>query len=926
MSLAPQFGDMAVIESINQVPIPYEPARGTALSADWAATGALAELLKGIGGCSPYLNDVLRQEQAWICEAVHADAPLEGILPSDLGADPGQILRQSKRRMAGFLAMVELSGAYPLNRTTQALTDFADAAVQAAFTSALAPYQASGKLPEDTGLFVVAMGKMGAGELNYSSDIDLIVMFDDRKMDHLEASHLRQILVRATRTATKLLNDVTQHGYVFRTDLRLRPDPSVTPICVSMSSALEYYESLGRTWERAAFIKARICAGDQEAGAAFLEQMVPFVWRRHLDFAAIEEAHALRLKIRTKTGARGQITVPGHDVKLGRGGIREIEFFTQTRQLISGGRDPGLRSSQTLAALDQLVAKEWVTSAINNQLQRSYTVLRHTEHAIQMIRDAQTQSVPQSEEGLARVAGLCGQTSEAFLDDISAHLNAVHAITESFFAPAQRTVPEVALEGHHEITQHWPSYAAMRSERATVLFDTLRPEILARLQNAPDPKEALIQFDNFLQGLPAGIQVFSLFAANPKLVDLLTDIAVSAPALAQYLGRNSGVLDAVLSGEFFAAWPDQEALQLQLSTTLARASDYETGLDLARIWTKEWHFRIGVHVLQEIITPKAASEQYAQLAQAVLVVVFAFVHREFARKYGNIAPSDSTILAMGSLGAGQLNSDSDLDLILIFDADPNALSDGHKTLACRQYFSRLTQALITALTAPTAYGRLYEVDMRLRPSGRSGPVATSITGFETYQRNEAWTWEHLALTRGRAITGSVEFRKKVEDLRQRILDEKSDWAKVMSGVSDMRVRLAESKPQQGLWDIKRGPGGLQDIELLGQGIALVHHCREVATAAQLHSGQSAAHLKVGALDELARSHDWLSDLRLLHRLMCGTDTQDAAVGEGGRARLFRIAQIDQDLDFEHIVLTKRAHCVQIIDGILGKIEGQGYES
>ena len=827
---------MAVIESINQVPIPYEPARGTALSADWAATGALAELLKGIGGCSPYLNDVLRQEQAWICEAVHADAPLEGILPSDLGADPGQILRQSKRRMAGFLAMVELSGAYPLNRTTQALTDFADAAVQAAFTSALAPYQASGKLPEDTGLFVVAMGKMGAGELNYSSDIDLIVMFDDRNMDHLEASHLRQILVRATRTATKLLNDVTQHGYVFRTDLRLRPDPSVTPICVSMSSALEYYESLGRTWERAAFI------------------------------------------------------------------------------------------SQTLAALDQLVAKEWVTSAINNQLQRSYTVLRHTEHAIQMIRDAQTQSVPQSEEGLARVAGLCGQTSEAFLNDISAHLNAVHSITETFFAPAQRTVPEVALEGHHDITQHWPSYAAMRSERATVLFDTLRPEILARLQNAPDPKEALIQFDNFLQGLPAGIQVFSLFAANPKLVDLLTDIAVSAPALAQYLGRNSGVLDAVLSGEFFAAWPDQEALQLQLSTTLARAFDYETGLDLARIWTKEWHFRIGVHVLQEIITPKAASEQYAQLAQTVLVVVFAFVHREFARKYGDIAQSDSTILAMGSLGAGQLNSDSDLDLILIFDADPNALSDGHKTLACRQYFSRLTQALITALTAPTAYGRLYEVDMRLRPSGRSGPVATSITGFETYQRNEAWTWEHLALTRGRAITGSVEFRKKVEDLRQRILDEKSDWAKVMSGVSDMRVRLAESKPQQGLWDIKRGPGGLQDIELLGQGIALVHHCREVATAAQLHSGQSAAHLKVGALDELARSHDWLSDLRLLHRLMCGTDTQDAAVGEGGRARLFRIAQIDQDLDFEHIVLTKRAHCVQIIDGILGQIEGQGYES
>ena len=409
-------------------------------------------------------------------------------------------------------------------------------------------------------MFVVAMGKMGAGELNYSSDIDLIVMFDDRNMDHFEASKLRQVLVRATRTATKLLNDITDYGYVFRTDLRLRPDPSSTPICVGMSSALEYYESLGRTWERAAFIKARICAGDRTAGTAFLEKMAPFVWRRHLDFSAIEEAHALRLKIRTKTGARGQINVPGHDVKLGRGGIREIEFFTQTRQLISGGRDPDLRSSQTLEALDQLVTKDWVTRDVGNQLHQSYIVLRHTEHAIQMIRDAQTQSIPQSTEGLARVAGLSGQTSEAFLSHIYSHLKSVHDITEPFFAPANRSAPFVAPEDHHDITQNWPSYAAMRSDRATALFEILRPELLARLQNALNPKEALIHFDSFLRGLPAGIQVFSLFASNPKLVDLLTDIVVSAPALAQYLGRNSGVLDAVLSGDFFAAWPDQRAL------------------------------------------------------------------------------------------------------------------------------------------------------------------------------------------------------------------------------------------------------------------------------------------------------------------------------------------------------------------------------
>jgi glutamate-ammonia-ligase adenylyltransferase len=926
MSVAPQFEAMTLYESIRTVPLPYEYARGQALSADWAATGDLAQLLIGIGGCSPYLSDVLRKEQAWICNAIYEDEPLAKILPDDLGPEPGQVLRQCKRRVAGFLAMAELSGAYVLSQTTQALTDFADAAVQAAFKKSLEPYQASGKLSAYTGIFVVAMGKMGAGELNYSSDIDLIVMFDDRNMDHFEASRLRQILVRVTRTATKLLNDITEYGYVFRTDLRLRPDPSSTPICVGMSSALDYYESLGRTWERAAFIKARICAGDRIAGTAFLKQMVPFVWRRHLDFSAIEEAHALRLKIRTKTGGRGQINVPGHDVKLGRGGIREIEFFTQTRQLISGGRDSDLRSGKTLEALDQLVIKDWVTAAVCNQLHQSYIVLRHTEHAIQMIRDAQTQSIPQSVEGLARVAGLSGQTTEAFLSNISTHLKSVHDIIEPFFTPVNRIAQFVALEGHHDITQHWPSYAAMRSDRATALFETLRPELLVRLQNALNPKEALIHFDSFLKGLPAGIQVFSLFAANPKLVDLLTDIVVSAPALAQYLGHNSGVLDAVLSGDFFAPWPDQRALQEQLAKTLAGSLDYEMGLDLARIWTKERHFRIGVHLLQEVITPKTASIQYAQLAEAVLSVVFSFAQQDFARKYGKVEGADATILAMGSLGAGLLNSDSDLDLILIFNTDLEAISDGPKSLACHQYFSRLTQALITALTAPTAQGRLYEVDMRLRPSGRSGPVATSLAGFEAYQRYEAWMWEHLALTRGRPITGCTEFCKQVEDLRHTILDEKADLSAVMIGVRDMRVRLAENKPQDGPWDIKHGPGGLQDIELLAQGVALARKCHDVEIRNQLLSGVSAMHLLASDLEFLAVSHEFLSDMRLLHRLMCGTDTTAAAFGESGGARVRRIKMLDPDTDLEHIVFTTRAKCATVIDQIVDQIVGQAHES
>ena len=381
----------------------------------------------------------------------------------------------------------------------------------------------------------------------------------------------------------------------------------------------------------------------------------------------------------------------------------------------------------------------------------------------------------------------------------------------------------------------------------------------------------------------------------------------------------------MLSGEFFAPWPGAEALAAQLAARLAATSDYEAGLDLARIWTKEWHFRIGVHLLDGIISPRDATSHYAQLAEAVLTAVFDFVHQNFALKYGHIPDSDCTILAMGSLGAGQLNSQSDLDMILIFDADVAAKSDGAKSLSCRLYFSRLTQALITALTAPTAHGRLYEVDMRLRPSGRAGPVATSLAGFASYQRAEAWTWEHLALTRGRTITGRSAFREAVEQLRQQILDEKAVWAHILTGLRDMRARLAEGKPQSGLWDLKRGAGGLQDIELVAQGMALMQCCREGATAAQLHSAQSGQAPVKADFARLARSHDCLSDLRLLHHLICGTDVQDEAFAEGGLARLRRIMQMGPEVDFKQMITEHRAQCEDVIDQILGQSEGRGNE-
>ena len=907
---------MKLIDSIRKAPIPFEPTIGLALCNDWAANGALAELLMGIGGCSPYLNNILRQEQEWIAEAICRHNPLKNIIPRDLGKDPGRTLRKVKRQAAGYLAMAELSGACSLTETTHLLTNFADAAVAAAFRSALDPYKASGKISCDFNTFVIAMGKMGANELNYSSDIDLIVMFDDRNMDQHQISKLRQVLVRVTRAAIKLLNEVTEYGYVFRTDLRLRPDPSVNPVCIGMTSALEYYESLGRTWERAAFIKARFCAGDQKAGYEFLQQMVPFVWRRYLDFAAIEEAHSLRLKVREKTKTKNMRSIDGYDIKLGAGGIRDIEFFTQTRQLISGGRDPDLRASQTLTALDKLLAKNWISKTEQSQLKDSYTYLRHTEHAIQMIRDAQTQSLPATLEGISRVAAMRGQSLDLFCKKTFEHLKAVNEIVETFFVPLRTHKSEIFITGQNEIIQHWPSYPAMRSDKATALFEKLRPEILMRLYKAPDPKEALIHFDNFLKGLPAGVQVFSLFAANLKLLDLLTDIVVIAPALARYLGQNSGVLDAVLSGEFFAPWPDKNSLPPKLMELLNSSEDYESGLDIARIWTKEWHFRIGVHLLQKVITPRVAIEQYSILAETVLSCVFDFVQQDFEKKFGYIEKSNVAILAMGSLGARNFTSESDLDLILIFDADENENSNGAKKLTCRSYFSRLTQALITALTAPTRYGRLYKVDMRLRPSGRSGPVATSINSFEAYHFDEAWTWEHLALTKGRLITGANKLCDRIEKIRQYVIRDKANWLLVRQSLKDMRTKLVETKPQKYPWDIKNGPGGLQDIELIGQGIALSQGCIENDIVAHLRSGLSSIFFDSIHLNKLIEIFKFLSTVRLLDILLCGGENQRSMLAFEGRKRIHLMTDLDLNINLETVILNQRIECIKTIDLLL----------
>ena len=889
---------MSFTNRITRQPRPFDPAIGAdALSHVPGLDPALVPLITGAAGCSPYLAGLLSREGGWLSEAVHdpeaAVGALSAALPEVALEDLPEQLRQAKRRIALITGLADLGGVWPLEVVTQVLTDLADLAVDVTIKALVAAEIRRGKLPgmgaDDVGtaggLFALAMGKMGAGELNYSSDIDLIMLFDETRFEPEDFHDARASFIRVTRKMAAILSDVAAGGYVFRTDLRLRPDPNSTPVCISTEMAERYYESVGRTWERAAYIKARSCAGDTRAGDGFIKTLRPFVWRKHLDFAAIQDAHDMRLRIRDHKGLGGKLVLEGHNMKLGRGGIREIEFFTQTRQLIAGGRDESLRQRRTEDGLNAIAKAGWVPEKDAVTLYDHYKFHREVEHRLQMINDAQTHSLPKSAEGFERLAAFMGRDVAGLRAELRARLEEVHETTEGFFAP--EAPKPIADDWGREVTARWQTYPALRSDRAEEIFKRLMPEILARLKEAAKPEEALLQFDGFLRGLPAGVQLFSLFEANPQLTQLIVDIAATAPALAQYLSRNAGVLDAVIGGTFFSAWPGSEVLTQKLAQVLAACPDYEAQLLAARLWAKEWHFRIGVHHLRGLIDADTTGVQYADLADAVVAAMWPAVLAEFARKHGPMPGKGAVVLGMGGLGAQRLNAGSDLDLIMIYDADGVDTSDGPRPLLTRMYYARLTQALVTALTAQMAEGRLYEVDMRLRPSGRAGPVATSLDAFMAYQMNEAWTWEHLAMTRARPVAGNAALAQAVEVFRRNILAAKGQGPTVMSDLAEMRARIAEAKPPQGDWDAKIGAGRLQDTELICQAIALRAGSPARDGASQLAAGVAAGLLSAADASAIAHASGLFWRMQAAARLLTGGTLIPEELGEGGRNMILR---------------------------------------
>ncbi|CAN0187297.1 unnamed protein product [Discosporangium mesarthrocarpum] len=692
------------------------------------------------------------------------------------------------------------------------------------------------------------MGKLGARELNYSSDIDLIVLFDQETVPYTGDGGLQHLFTRLARNLVALMDERTRDGYVFRTDLRLRPDPGATPPAISVLAAEVYYESAGQNWERAAMIKARPVAGDEQAGLAFLDILRPFMWRRSLDFAAIQDIQSIKRQINAHRGG-AQIAVAGHNIKLGRGGIREIEFYAQTQQLIWGGRNPDLRVRGTIEAITRLTAAGHVTPAALADLTKAYGFHRRLEHRLQMTDDRQTHELPDDEEGLLKVAIFLGyETVEAFTEDLLSELRTVAqhyaALFEDegdlagtgnlVFTGAEDdpdTLKNLAEMGFAEPATisstvrvwHAGRYRAMRSARARELLTELVPALLEAVAASPNPDLTFRRFDEFLQGLPAGVQLFSLFTAHPDLFDFVAEIMGAAPKLAGWLSRYPILLDGVLSSDFFDSVPDAREMAGELGEAGEQARDFQDFLDIERRWANDKVFQIGAHMLRGRLSPVQASIPLSDVADTCLTALLPEIERTFSEDHGKIPGGKMAVVAFGKLGSREMTVSSDLDLMFVYDCPPDVSeSDGRKPLTPGQYYARLCQRFIGAITAPTGEGKLYEVDMRLRPAGDAGPIASSLEAFTKYQESEAWTWEHQALTRARVVCAEGDLGGRFERIMQSILTSPRDDAKLLTDVAEMRLRLHKEHGTEDIWLPKHFPGGLVDIEFIAQYLQLRH--------------------------------------------------------------------------------------------------------
>jgi len=895
---------------------------GTLLDTVWPA-------LQPVFAASPYLFGLARR---WpdMLHAILSDAPdvrLDDVLNRTIaltgGADDMRSpLRGLKAELHLLTALADLGGVWDLDQVTGALSRFADVASRAALSGVAEDLRRRGKLltaADDTrgpipGLFGLAMGKHGAFELNYSSDIDLSLFFDPERLAPVlaEGTEAQGLMNRVAQGVASLLSERTADGYVFRVDLRLRPDPSSTPPVVTVPMALDYYESVGQNWERAAFIKARAICGDFGAATEFLKALVPFVWRRSLDYQAVLDIQSIKRQIHVHKTGEG-MEAAGANLKLGRGGIREIEFYAQTQQLILGGRDPSLRSSRTVDALAALVAKGHLPADVAAEMTGAYVELRGLEHRVQMLEDEQTHILPADPARRAAVAALAGQGDlaafdagvEAVLIGVNRRYGALFEGEEELSSPfgslvftgvdndpeTLATLERMGFSDPGAVADtirswHHGRISATRSVRGRELFTRLAPRLLTALARTGAADAAFKRFSVFFAGLSAGVQVQALFLNQPELFERIVGVMAFAPRLARTLGRYPAALDSMLDARFETELGVNTGLFDQMAEEATAAGDFEGAMNAVRRLHREQAFRIGMQTLSGRVGPQAAGKGFTNLADAVMRTLSAAALTETER-LGGAMPGAVAVIALGKAGSGEMTAGSDLDLMTVYGAPSDAVS-ATKGWSPDVFYVRFTQRLISALSAHTADGGLYEVDMRLRPSGSKGPVSVPLSGFQTYYSDEAATWEFMALTRARVAWASEPaFGAQVTAAIEAALRRPRPGVDTAGDVRAMRDLMDRERPAKGFWDLKLVPGGLVDAEFLGQ-------FRQLQTAAE------GGRLSVSILDQLEGDPP-LKDAWALHQalaqlLACAFDDKGDPEAESETFRT-RLAEAAGEADF-----------------------------
>lgn len=912
----------------------FSDPRGTEVVERLSAAGAALNdadrgFLTSVFSAAPYLGRIAtrRTKEAARILTQSPDAVFANILETvrSAGAEAedvaalGRSLRQAKADMHLLTALCDLAGVWSLDEATSRLSHFADACVASGLHGLvrdgvdkerfLPPADPHNPLP---GLFILALGKMGAEELNYSSDIDLAIYYEPDQVTLAEGRDVERDLPRLVQALVRLLQEQSPEGYVFRTDLRLRPDPSATPTAMSCDAALRYYESIGQNWERAAYIKARVCAGDTQAGAAFLKAMSPFIWRRSLDYAAVDDIRALARQIQS-VGDRAQVRAAGHNLKLGRGGIREIEFFAQVPQLVFGGREPSLRIRSPIKALERLSALDKVPSDRAATLIEPYGFFRSAEHRIQMLEDEATQILPEADDLRRRVGLLCGFPDlQEFDDAVRSRLTAVHSAFSEQFAldetlasrsgslvfsgvePTPDTLETLTRLGFSEPGAVWNKInswlggrtRATKTQRARELLTTLAPRLLDAMAETGEPDAAFSRFAAFYENLPMGVQPLSLLRSEPELARELVAILGLAPRIARTLAQRPVILDVMLDARFSRPLSQDppDDLRTRFLDQMAAAEGLEDAMNRARRLAREERFRIGAQILVGRADASAAGAAYAELAEAAIDTMAHAAHARMEEKHGPM-PGRYAILGLGKLGGRELASDSDLDLMLVYEAN----GDGAET-----WFTRFTQRFVSAVSAPTEEGELFEVDLQLRPSGKAGPVAVSLPSFLAYYDSEAWTWERMALTRARIVCGDPDLSQQVEEGIEGALSQPRNPDVIIEDAVAMRARLQQEKPGRGLWDLKRKPGGLVDIEFLAQTLQLLQLAkgkgpRATSTVAALDALHRDGALSDHDAELLSGAARLYLDLLQLVRTAHGSGFDPTLAAKGFAARLAGVA-------------------------------------